>query len=830
MRGYQNRQWEGLPVFFFACTISLGARMDSTEESNENKFVSLITRLPLLWTSLAFLTGILTASRASLPVVAWLILAGIVVLLTILSKVMLPRFAPVWLGRSAQFWFLATLLLLCLTLGALRYQISSPKVDSSQISRYNDLPYDLLITGWVHSPLDVRDTHSNMQVMVTASDTGEGDKEAKGLLLVRLEGEETFKYGEVIRLRGALSTPPEGEEFSYREYLSRQGIHSYLSSVKVTRLPVPCSGNPLLRWIYDFKDKALGVIYEIFPDPEASLLAGILLGTDSGMSPQVQQAFRDTGTTHIIAISGFNITILAGFLMSISGRFLGKRRGPLVALVGISLYTILVGAEPSVVRAAIMGGLGIFARQVGRRQTALNSLAFTAAFMCLWNPFMPWDVSFQLSFAATLGLILYAQPFENWVLKLLNRITLPARAEKIASYISIYLLFTLAAQLTTLPVIAWHFGRIPLISILSNPLILPVQPAVMILGGLALLGGVIYLPLGGILAWVAWPFSAYTIHMVEIISKLPLGVIILDEFSPLFVVVFYTLLFLFSFSRGILRKNLRIITTPALLLSGLFILAAFTWRTAFTTSDGRLHLSFLDVGSAESILVETPAGRYILINGGPSPTTLSDSLGRRLPPFNHKLDWLIVGAPQEAQVAALPRVLARFPARQAMWIGNMDASYPALLVDEWLTENDIPTAHAQPGYTLDLGYGARLEVVSTTPRGGVLLIKWGDFSALLPLGLNFDALEELDYGQEIGAVDVLLLADSGYAPLNPPGWINNLKPEVIILSVSAGDRAGLPDVNVLDSCSGRNLLRTDESGWIEVTTDGFSLEVRVENK
>ena len=148
------------------------------------------------------------------------------------------------------------------------------------------------------------------------------------------------------------------------------------------------------------------------------------------MSAEVQQAFRDTGTAHIIAISGFNITILAGLFMTISRRLFKGRLNFLAAVAGIAIYTLLVGAEPSVVRAAIMGGLGILAQELGRRQFALNSLAFTAVVMCLFNPFMPWDVSFQLSFFATLGLILYAQPFEAWVPRLISRFTLPCPGGK----------------------------------------------------------------------------------------------------------------------------------------------------------------------------------------------------------------------------------------------------------------------------------------------------------------------------------------------------------------------------------------------------------------
>jgi ComEC/Rec2-related protein len=160
--------------------------------------------------------------------------------------------------------------------------------------------------------------------------------------------------------------------------------------------------------LYQFKEKALDNIYRMFPDPESSLMAGILFGVDTGLTQELQQAFKNTGTAHIIAISGFNISIIAGLFFAFFSKFLGSRRGALLAVIGIIFYTILVGGDAAVVRAAIMGSLALFAKQVGRRQFALNTLLAVALLMCLWNPLYIWDVGFQLSFFATLGLILYA--------------------------------------------------------------------------------------------------------------------------------------------------------------------------------------------------------------------------------------------------------------------------------------------------------------------------------------------------------------------------------------------------------------------------------------
>jgi competence protein ComEC len=246
--------------------------------------------------------------------------------------------------------------------------------------------------------------------------------------------------------------------------------------------------------------------------------------------------------------------------------------------------------------------------------------------------------------------------------------------------------------------------------------------------------------------------------------------------------------------------------------------------------DKRLHVTFLDVGSADAVLIKTPAGKYVLINGGPSTTTLSDELGRRLPAFNRKLDWLVVAGTDENDVAALPRVLDRYPPDQVLWSGNRQASYSSGVLNEYLSLQEIPVKNAEPEQVLDLGEGATLKVLTTGPRGAVLLLEWNNFRALLPIGMSFEALDQLKEGAAIGPVSVLALADSGYAPSNPPEWIANLNPELVELSVSAANENGMPDTEVMNTIKDYDLLRTDLNGWIEVTTDGTRMWVNVERQ
>ncbi len=784
---------------------------------------------PLFWVSLAFLGGLLLASQVSLASQFWLLAAGLLLLAGLILRPWATR------SRLKPQTYLAVLFAgVFLFLGGLRYQSALPRIDAFHIAWYNDRAYDVLVTGWLVEPPDYRDGYTNLRLQVEAIDTGSGDLPVEGLTLVRTFPNESYEYGERLRIRGRLMTPPEDEEFSYREYLARQGIHAYMPRSEITLLP-EVSGNPIARAIYRLKAHALEHVYLIFPDPEASLLAGILLGVDTGLSSDLQQAFKDTGTTHIIAISGFNITIIAGLFLTLFSRTLGQTRGAIAAVLGIVFYTFLVGADAAVVRAAIMGTLSLGARQFGRRNDGLYALLLSAAVMALFNPLILWDVGFQLSFFATLGLVLYAEPFQAWAVRLITRFNSPGAARKIAAPLSEYLLFTLAAQLTTLPIMAYHFKRLSLVSLIANPFILPAQPAVMILGGIAVLLSLVWLPLGAIAAFGAWPFAAYTIRLVELFSQIPHGVIVMGDFSLWLVLLFYLVLLTWTFGRAhiadlLAGSRLELPTLPALVVTGVLLaLVVGTWRSAFSAPDGRLHLTFLDVGSADSILIQTPGGDFLLVNGGPSPSLLSDGLGRRLPILNRSLNWLVVASTQENQLSGLPRVMARIPPQQVLWGGNVEASFAARDLYQWLIQQDIPVSRAEKGAELDLGDGALLRVLSVQSRGAVLLMEWDEFRALLPVGMNFDTLEELGVGEEIGVVSLLLLGDSGYAPVNPPEWIANLNPQVVILSVAADDRDGLPDPQTLENIEAYPVLRTDQHGWITVTTDGMGFWVEVEH-
>ena len=774
---------------------------------------------PALWAALAFLGGVLAAP--------WL-----------------PRWGRGWaliaLGGVAAGWALrrwrpsrragAALLLAVAALGGWRWQAVQPDFrDPAFIGAYAGWQQEATVVGVLTEPPDIRDTYANLRLRAERLRfAGEnGETPARGLLLVRTPPETvlSLRYGDRVVVSGHLEAPPTGEVFSWRDYLARQGI---FVTMKAHRLGVLAKGqgNLLLAAIYALRRRAAAVVQRLWPDPEAALLAGILLGLDKSIPRAVYDAFRVTGTAHIIAISGFNITILAGLFVALFGRLLGKARGMALAAFAVVGYTVLVGADAAVVRAAIMGLLGMAALSVGRRQHAYTTLAVTAAFMALLDPRVLGDVGFQLSFAATLGLVLFAEPFQGAAERLLQRWLAPAQARRWAKPLGEFFLFTLAAQLLTLPISAWAFHRISVISFLANPAVLPVQAPLMVGAGAAVLLGLAWLPLGRVVAWAVWPLAAYTIRAVEAFAALPFTTVATAHFGFGSVLAYYAVLaggvtLWQQRARWLGRVRFRL--KAALLLPGLAVAAMLVWHIALARPDGRLRVSLLPVGNGAALLVHTPTGRWVLIGGGERGSALTDAVGRALPP-GERLDWWVVGATRSEMVEGLLPALAAYPPRTVWWAGAAQISPAARTLRARLQAAGVPVRPVASGAALDLGAGARLQAVAVSPRGGVFLLQWRGFRLLLPLGMDFGTLAAVQRrrGQFV-PLTALLLADGGYAPLNPPEWVRALEPRVLLVSVRAADPQGRPSLELLQALQGFPLLRTDRCGRVTLTTDGSRL-------
>jgi competence protein ComEC len=729
-------------------------------------------------------------------------------------------------------WPQAALLLACVgmaALGSWRYDAAVPTIDANHIATYNDSG-SIILTGLVVDEPDIRDRFINLRVAVETITLPDGTTQpVNGLILVRTFRFPVIEYGTVLVLNGRLETPPTHEEFSYQEYLARQNIHSLMVLPTVTVM-AEGQGSRFYGAMFSFKQRAFDTIIQLIPEPQAGLLAGVLLGFNRAMPPELIDNFRTTGMAHIIAISGFNVAVLIAVLLGLAGPVLDKQTAVLVAIGGVVFYALLVGARPSVVRAAIMGGLYLLTRTwLGRSTLSYASLCLAAFLMTLLQPLALWDVGFQMSFMATFGLMLYVGPA---VLRL--RDYLAERWPEGTGWrktavlaLSEAVIVTLAAQLMTLPLIIYYFGQVSLVSVLANTLIMPLHPLTLISGGAATLLAQIIPALGQLVGWVAWLFLTYTIGVVNLLAALP-GAALPVQLPAAGVPALYGLIGVGTWygrlpTQQRAQLHVQLGHNAALNLSavGLTLTMLLTLAWGGSRPDGYLHVYFLDVERGTATLIQTPSGRHILIDGGGSATRLNAHLGRRLPFGQRRLDLLVATHPGGDYVTSLPPVFDRYRVDQLLTNGTeprQSALYDPLLAAAEAA--GTPIHPAQAGETIIIEDGVRLEILHPGPErhpdshaenSVALRLVYEEFSLLLP-----GTIGEWGQGQIVarGHSPAAQVVRAGIIPGTEP-FLAAVQPLIVV----AGPPRPLAD-GVEGSWGGTAVLSTDQLGTIHVISDG----------
>ena len=798
--------------------------MQTPLPNEPRKFSPFEGFIPFFWMSITYTAGIIFADIFGFPIWFWITGMAACILVWALSA-KLPgnltithKIRRLFRMDSRLPWvFLGVILFL----GGFRFTLKAFNQNIHTAAYFNDRGI-VEITGLVIQPPDIRDTHTKLTIDVeTLSPLGnapeEFDPEAvSGKVLLQVPSNRAWAYGDRIKVTGKLSAPDESGGFSYKDYLANKGIHSLMTYARVNWVE-PDHGRTIRTWIFNLRQKSYDVLHEIFPSPEADLLSGILLGRDQGISRDLQKAFQLTGMTHIIAISGFNITILAGLFSSLFSRLLGHRSGAMAAVIAIAGYTLMVGAEAAVVRAAIIGTLGVLGSLFGRRQNGLNSLGIAVLGMLLFDPHFLWDIGFQLSVAATLGLILYTQPMEAWFIKTASRWISEEKAKAWVGPVSDVFLLTLAAQIMTLPIMAYHFGEVSWLSMIANPLILPPQSLVMILGGLALLAGMIIPGLGNLVAVLALPFARYTIRMVNIVSGFPGADLRIPKFNVLWLVVFYALLlFLTSASKEERRALFKKVYSPVsalILLTGAVFLV---WNIVLSRPDGNLHLRLID--HEGTLIIQTPDGKRLLINGGPSPSYLNQVLGEVLPVGKKRLDGLILTSTAKEDINALTGSMDKYVPDLVYSTIDPDTNQTTRTVYKLLTDRNVRMTNVQVGERLDLGSGITIEFLAIEERGSVLWLAWDNFSCLVSSGKVL-----VTQNPPSSEPDVLLLSGELAVENLSIEVINQWSPSIILLPLEESDLSFQGEHDLLAALQDYPVVSTLDYQWVRITTDGKHL-------
>jgi competence protein ComEC len=710
--------------------------------------------------------------------------------------------------------------------------------------------------------------------------------------------------GDTVRVAGTIGPLPE-DGGGYGTYLRRIGVAATIRARTLDRLSGEAATASQIEVLRQSSGDALA---QALPEPEAGLAAGILIGLRDRVDRDLAAAFTTAGVSHVVAISGWNIAIVGAVVAALLRGRLGRRGRSLVTLATIIAYTVFAGASASVIRAGVMAGVVILARESGRTGAAATALGWAVTLLLIADPRTVGDAGFQLSVLATAGLI-------AWGTALTERLR-AWRDGRLPGWLAESLGVSFAAQAATLPVVLAAFGRLAILAPAVNLAVVPLVPPAMASGTLALVGGWLTLAgmppiLGTLLGLPGWLVLTILVAVVRFSAALPFASVTLPPpFGPLAGIACGVVIlgissgrlrrsglaallatsagrpatawaaWLAAFasrmiqdrrwgparrgamtprpssqvpSRGTPRrprgepKPPRLPRSVRLLATALALSVAAVGIAAANRPDGLVHVTVLDVGQGDAILVEGGCGGRLLVDGGPDPNVLLVQLDARIPPWDRRIDILVLTHPHEDHVAGLAVLMDRYrvgrvfepgmvgpgPGYRA-WRTALDrlGIRPALLatgdtfgLDQvafrvlWPDPGSVPAKPADGGTTIN---NVSIVLLGTVGRQRFLLAA--------------DVEEDIDptlIARGLPTVDLLKVAHHGSRTSSTGAFLDAVQPRVAVISVGVGNTYGHPAPATIARIADRRvrLFRTDLEGTVEVTLDGLDrLEVRSDRR
>jgi competence protein ComEC len=763
---------------------------------------------PLLLPAAAFAAGIAAASPLTLSGPVLLGTGGALLLAALATATPRPRLS------------LALVLAAVAGLGALR-AAPAPLPDDHVVRR--GLEGTLALEGRLaQEPVRWPPDRTHLLLDVEAAHLGPERLPTVGRVQLTIYGEPTAALGEGQRvLVDARLHRPIGYRnpggFDYPAHLRREGI-LLVGHARADRLTALTPDAP--PWRVAVKRWAVGVIAERLPGTSAALLAGLLLGERSALPPESDEAFRRAGVYHILAVSGFNVALLAGAVFGGLGICGIPRRAAAVVAAGVLIgFALVVGGQPSVLRATVMGLLLLAALLLERQSQLPNALALATLVLLLWRPGDLWEPGFQLSFAATAGIV-YLAPW------LTERLTARGWPPWIAAAVAV----SLGAQAAVTPLMAAHFNQLSLIGVAANLAVVPIAAVATTLGMLALLAELLPGPPGPLLFDCLWLALLILRALVALAAALPGAMVHLPAPALAASLAWYGALLLAPAVAGSRRRR-------ALLGALLLVVATLSAWPWLAPAERMLRVTFLDVGQGDAILIELPDGPRVLVDGGPGGARRFDVGERVIAPFlwNRPLGRLDVVALSHWDAdhsGGLAAVLARFRVGELWESGRAPGGAPETLTA--LARARVPRRALTAGQRLWLGH-ALLTVLGPAPgpplaandESLVLRLDWRGVSLLLPgdLGARGEALL-VERGLPLGVL-ALKVAHHGSRSSSGAPFLEATRPRVAVISVGARNpfRHPNPEVVARLEAAGARVYRTDRDGAVILETDGTLVRV-----
>jgi len=618
--------------------------------------------------------------------------------------------------------------------------------------------------------------------------------------------------GDVVNISGRLGLT---DDPGFAGFLESRGFAGSLSVDRFER--VGPSPNPMVRLADRVRAALSASLAELFGPREAGLLMGLALGDTSHLDEGMARDFKATGLSHLLAVSGGNVAMVLAPIMALA---LAVRLRPflrfLLGLVTVVFFVVLTGGEPSVLRAGVMAGIGLSGVLLGRRSNTWSVLGGAILVLLLLDPFLVAAVGFQLSVMATAGMVAFAGP-------------LAARLSLLPRPVAASIGTSIAAQLGVAPLLLSYFHWIPGVTVLANLLAFPVIGPILLLGLAAAALSGFAPPLAAPLAALARVLLAYLMWLADSMASAPIASVTSPGGMVPLVVGSAVVVALAVWIRTSWRPP------RSVLVVGVVAMPVFVWATALGSGPpSGLAVHFLDIGQGDSILIMSPEGATILIDGGPEAdlaATKVAALGVK------RLDVVMVTHGHADHVEGLAEVLARFPVGLVLDPGCPEASPSYADFLNAVEAESLPVRHPRAGDIIEVG-DVTLDFLSPAAchegthsdannDSLVVMLSVGEGTVLLPGDAEAEAQQEiLDSGASVEADLLKVPHHAGNTSL--PEFLTASEADVAVIQVGQPNDYGHPTGEVLSTLDSANMqvFRNDIGGDVTVvfSPDGLLVD------
>ena len=698
----------------------------------------------------------------------------------------------------------------------------------------------------------------------TIRPVGKPDLAVEAKLLVRFREPISLRYGDRIEVQGVLRRPngqrnPGG--FDYRSYLARRQVFGILYPQWGQEIvPTDRSGFPLLRWTEKLRRRVENVIDTAYRENRihAQVLKGMLLGLRGELSPDILDAFRDSGSIHILAVSGLHVGLIATVcFFGFSLLRLPRKTTDLLTIAAVVLYASLVGFRPSVFRASLMAVIYLISRIIDRDKDPFNLLAFAALVLLLINPAQLWEVGFQLSFAAVAAILYFTPKWEHFIARTigLGRTDSTANPDSVmrprsvwsraAWWLAMGFGVTLSAQVGTALIGAWHFYRVYPIGLLAGLFTVGLAALLVNITLISVLLGLIWLPLATPFAYANYLILWIFLGLIEFFGQswsvlktpTPSFGFIVVYIAGCFAVVHWVWVWMH-------RKKAMVI--------GLIVLSIWIWDTAWRERGRLLEVTFLDVGQGDAAFIRFPDGKTMLVDGGANSSRIEvneagvarrvgyDHGERTLDPFLcHEgvfgLDLLLLSHPDNDHGGGFAHILQEFGVKRVLGMPHQDLSkLTHQTLHRIVDAKGIPHELGYAG-TVDLTSAARLELLHPFDAASTNLQDKDVNNDSLVLKLTYGAVRILFTGDIERKVELMLVESDkdlraeiikvphhGSKTSSSAEFLDAVRPQYAVFSLGQRNRYRFPSKIVLERYreQGCRVLRTDRLGAIRLLSDG----------